>query len=128
MRLAAAGWLAYAEDRMEEAVQLLTAAAEKEDAVGKHPVTPGPILPAREMLADVLLELGRPQGALAAYEATLTDSPNRFNSLAGAGQAAERSGRREQARAHYEALLDLCSPPVCPRPAAQRAARFLNGR
>jgi len=128
MRLAAAGWLAYAEDRKNEAVGLLTAAAEKEEAVGKHPVTPGPILPAREMLGDLLLELGRPQQALAAYEATLADAPKRFNGLAGAGRAAELSGNREQARGYYKELLALCRPATCRRPAAQRAAAFLNRR
>lgn len=116
MRLAAAGWLAYAENRKDEAVRLLSAAAEKEEAVGKHPVTPGPILPAREMLGDLLLDLGRPQEALAAYEATLADSPKRFNGLAGAARAAELSGNREQARGYYEELLALCRPAVCQRP------------
>ena len=58
---------------------------------GKHPVTPGPPLPARELLGDMLLEIGRPAEALAAYEASLREAPNRFNSLYGAARAAELS-------------------------------------
>lgn len=81
--LAAAGWLAFAEDRHEEAVRLMSLAAEKEEAVGKHPVTPGAILPARELLGDLLLELGRPHDALLAYEAALADAPRRFNAKIG---------------------------------------------
>lgn len=128
MRLAAAGWLAYAAQRKDEAVRLLIAAAEKEEAVGKHPVTPGPLLPAREMLGDLLLELGRPQEALAAYETALAESPKRFNGLGGAARAAELSGQREKARAYYEGLLAVCRPPACQRPAAQQAAAFLAPR
>ena len=86
MRLAAAGWIAAGEGRADEAVRLLTEAAEREEAVGKHPVTPGAILPAREQLGDLLLELKRPADALAAYERSLADAPKRFNTLAGAAR------------------------------------------
>lgn len=128
MRLAVAGWIAHGEDRSEEAVTLLTRAAELEEAVGKHSVAPGPLLPGREMLGDLLLELERPAQALAAYEATLAHSPKRLNALAGAARAAELAGDHEHARAYYKELLSLCRPPVCQRPLARQASTFLNTR
>lgn len=106
-RLSAAGWLAFAEGRPDEAVRLLTAAARKEESVGKHPVTPGELLPAHELLGDLLLELGRPAEALAAYEASLSQTPRRFNGLLGAARAAHAAGARERAADHYRALLEL---------------------
>jgi tetratricopeptide (TPR) repeat protein len=131
MRLAAAGWIAAAEGRGDEAVRLLTEAAVKEEAVGKHPVTPGAILPARELLGDLLLELKRPADALAAYERSLADAPKRFNTLAGAARAADAGGQRARARKYYEELLALCGSS-CPRPEAKAAQAFLsqavNGR
>lgn len=98
-------------------VKLLTAAADKEDAVGKHPVTPGPVLPAREQLGDLLLGMGRPREALAAYEAALACAPKRFNGLA--GETALASG-------FYKQLLALCGPS-CERPEAWRARAFVSG-
>ena len=118
LRLAASGWLARAEKRDDEAVRLLTQAAELEERVGKHPVTPGAILPAREQLGDLLLELGRPADALAAYEADLAAAPNRFNGLAGAARAAEGAGRRERAAELAAALRALCRAPACTRDGA----------
>jgi hypothetical protein len=126
MRLAAAGWVAFAEGRKEEAVKLLTAAADKEDAVGKHPVSPGAILPAREQLGDLLLELGRPREALAAYEAALAGAPKRFNGLAGAARAAELAGEPARARGFYQELLALCGAS-CERPEARRAKAVVSG-
>ncbi len=95
MRAAAAAWLAYAEGRKDEALAIARSAADLDAKAGKHPVTPGAILPARELLADMLLEMGRPGEALAEYQASLREAPGRFNSLYGAGRAAElaRSAR-----------------------------------
>jgi tetratricopeptide (TPR) repeat protein len=86
-RRAAAGWLARAEGRSDEAVRLLKEAAELEAATDKHPVTPGAVAPARELYADLLMELGRPAEALAEYEASLKVAPKRRYALAGASQA-----------------------------------------
>ncbi|HEY7213529.1 MAG TPA: hypothetical protein VIC28_02815, partial [Thermoanaerobaculia bacterium] len=127
MRLAAGGWVAFAEGRKEEAVKLLTAAADKEDAVGKHPVTPGAVLPAREQLGDLLLELGKPREALAAYEASLANAPKRFNGLAGAARAAELAGEPARARGFYQELLALCGAG-CERPEIGRAKAVVSGR
>jgi tetratricopeptide (TPR) repeat protein len=98
MRLAAAGWLAQAEGKSDEAVGLLRQAAELQDKVGKHPVTPGEVLPARELLADLLADLGRPKEALVEYEATLVDNPGRLNALRGAATAAEQAGQGAKAK------------------------------
>ena len=108
LRLAAAGWVARAEKRNDEAVRLLTEAAELEERVGKHSVTPGALLPAREQLGDLLLELGKPSVALAAYEAALHSAPRRFNSVAGAARAAELAGQAERAREMAAQLRELC--------------------
>ncbi len=87
-RLAVLGWVAHLEGQDAEARRLLTEAAELEDAMGPHPVSPGPLLPARELLGDLLAELGEPAAARAAYELTLTRYPGRLRSLGGAMRAA----------------------------------------
>jgi tetratricopeptide (TPR) repeat protein len=104
---AAAGWLAHLEKHDDDAVTLLRSAADLEDTTNKHPVTPGSVLPAREQLADLLAELGRPGSALAEYEASLQTSPARFRSFWGAAQAAERSGNVPKARTYYAKLVEL---------------------
>lgn len=106
---AAAAWLAQAEGKTDEAERLLRAAAELEDSTDKHPVTPGAILPAREMLGDLLLERKQPAQALKEYEAVLETAPNRFNSLYGAARAAELAGNRQKARTYYTKLTTICS-------------------
>src|SRR5207253_7897112 len=91
-RRAAAAWIAHAGKQDADAVSTMKSAADLEDSTDKHPVTPGAVLPAREMLGDLLLELGRPQVAFAAYEQSLKSAPARFNSYQGAALAAERAG------------------------------------
>jgi tetratricopeptide (TPR) repeat protein len=107
-RRSAAAWLARAEGRNEEALGLMRSAAELEDSTEKHPVTPGPVLPARELLGDLLLELNRPLDALKEYQASLRNSPNRFNGLYGAAHAAELGKDQKTAREFYKKLVSLC--------------------
>jgi tetratricopeptide (TPR) repeat protein len=109
-RLAASAWLARAEGRNDEAERLMRSAAELEDRTEKHPVTPGPVLPAREQLADLLAELGRPPSAATEYQAVLVSSPGRLQALYGAARAAELAGRAEQARTLYAQLLAGTDP------------------
>jgi tetratricopeptide (TPR) repeat protein len=97
-------WLTYAQGKNEDALNLLHAAADKQDAEGKGEVE----LPAREMLADMLLEMNRPTEALAEYEKSMTTDPNRFNELAGAGRAAELAHQPEKAKIYYARLLRNC--------------------
>jgi len=122
-RLAAMAWLIFAEGRKDEALDVARAAAELEERTGKHPVTPGPPLPARELLGDMLLEMGRPADALTAYEIALRAAPNRFNSLYGAARAAESSRDMARARALYAALVAQCIADS-PRPELAAARGF----
>jgi hypothetical protein len=97
-------WIAYAEGRMEEAQALALRAAELEDAVDKHPVTPGEVLPARELFADMLFEAGRFGEAQTQYELVLTRAPNRLNALIGAANAAGKTGDAAAAE-QYRAII-----------------------
>jgi tetratricopeptide (TPR) repeat protein len=85
-------WILLAEGGESEALELAEAAADREDAVDKHPVTPGEVLPARELYADMLLETGRFAEALEQYQIVLEGSPNRLNALLGAATAAGGAG------------------------------------
>ena len=124
-RLAAAGWLAHAEKKDDDAVRLLRSAADLESSTEKHPVTPGAVLPAREMLGDLLLELNRPADALREYEASLQVAPGRFNGVFGAARAAEISGDRDKARTLYAALVELGKAADPPRAELMTARTFL---
>jgi hypothetical protein len=97
-------WLTFASDSRDEALELMRAAADHEDATDKHPVTPGVVIPARELLGDMLLELKRAAEALPEYESVLRSAPNRFNALYGAARAAELSGDAAKARTYYTKL------------------------
>jgi len=90
-------WILMSEGNLDAALQSAKTAADLEDAVDKHPVTPGEVLPARELLADMLLEAGRYPAALAEYQTVLHDAPNRLNALIGASTAAGQSGQAELA-------------------------------
>ncbi len=81
-------WIRLAEGGVDEALRLAAAAADREDAVDKHPVTPGEVLPARELYADMLLETRDYTKALEQYRLVLTGSPNRLNAMLGAARAA----------------------------------------
>lgn len=107
MRLQAAGWTAFASGQKDEALRLLRASADLEDRTDKHPVTPGPVLPAREQLADLLAELHYPGAALVEYKASLQTSPNRFNSLLGAARSAEVAGNSAEAKQFYAKLRQI---------------------
>ena len=102
----ARAWQSNAKGDGDGATKRLAAAADKEDAIEKRPVTPGPIVPAREQLADLLLELGRPEEALREYRSALTLAPGRRGSLSGAATAAERTGDAKTAAAMRAQLAD----------------------
>src|SRR5262249_37540799 len=104
----AAAWLARAEGKNDEALRLIRAAADLEDATEKHPVTPAPVVPARELLGELLLDLNQPAQALVEFEASATREPNRFNGLYGAARAAELSANMAKARTLYTRLLAQC--------------------
>ena len=125
---AASAWLARAEGRDAEALRLMRAAADLEDATEKHPVTPGAILPAREMLGDLLSELNQPALALKEYEKSLETSPNRFNSIYGAARSAELAKADAKARGYYQKLIVLADKADGSRPELQQTRKYLAKR
>jgi len=127
-RQVASAWLAYAEGKHEESVQLLRAAADLDDATDKHPVTPGALLPPREQLADLLLELKQPAAALQEFEISFRSTPNRFNGLYGAAHAAQLAGNTKAALLYYQKLLDVARDADTPRPELAEAKAFLAKR
>jgi hypothetical protein len=102
--LEAQGWMALASGKREEAVALLNSAAGEEDGVEKLPVTPGPIIPAREQLAELLLVLNRPSEAMKEFDTSLASSPGRRAALVGAARCAELLGDKNKAKRLRAAL------------------------
>ena len=100
-------WLAFAEGDHQGALAGMRAAAELEDGTEKSAITPGPLLPARELLGELLLELKRPSEALKEFEATLAKEPNRFRTLYGAAVAADLAGDRQKAQTYFRELLKV---------------------
>jgi tetratricopeptide (TPR) repeat protein len=105
-QLEAEAWVAFAEGKADEALKTLRSAADREDADGVDSLA----MPAREMLADMLLERKRPTEALAEYKAALKYSPNRFDSLYGAGHAAQLAGDSAAANAYFTKLMEISAP------------------
>jgi tetratricopeptide (TPR) repeat protein len=124
----AAAWLALAEGKQDEALQLMRSAADRADASHKAGAWSGPILPARELLGELLLEVGSPQAALQEFETSLTHDPNRFRGLAGAGRSAELTGDTGKAVSYYTQLLALAQRAESERPELQQARAFLARR
>ena len=123
-RLAASAWSALASGKKDEALKLMRSAADIEDKNDKHIVTPGRILPARELLGQMLLELQRPAEALVEFEPSQKREPNRFHGYAGAAQAAAQSGDSAKAKQHYSRLIALAGENSS-RPEITRAKEFL---
>jgi tetratricopeptide (TPR) repeat protein len=113
----AAAWLAHAEGNNDEAIKTLRAIADKEEAEGDEPLA----IPAREMLADMMLDMNRSQEALAEYEADLKFNPNRFNGLYGAARAAEMAGKSDKSNTYYARLVKICSGSNSDRPELSHA-------
>ena len=124
-RLLASAWVEYAEGKHDEALKLARSAADLDDATEKHPVTPGSILPAREQLGELLLELKQPAAALQEFETSFQSTPNRFNGLYGAARAARLAGNRKSANVYYRKLLDLARDTDSARPEVAEAKTFL---
>jgi tetratricopeptide (TPR) repeat protein len=103
---AASAWVAYGEGKKDDAVHLLRRTADAEDILGKHPVSPGALVPAREQLGDLLLKLDQPKEAQREFEAALKIYPGRFRDLCGAALASERIGEKEKADNYYAKLIE----------------------
>jgi tetratricopeptide (TPR) repeat protein len=119
-------WIALAEKRHDDALQLMRAAAELEEASDKHPVTPGSVVPSRELLAEMLMALNRPAEALAEFERSLKRDPNRFRGIYGAARAAEASGNLQSSRDYYTRLLAMTADRDTERPELIQARTFLK--
>jgi hypothetical protein len=122
---AAMAWIAYAEGRHDEALELMRKAAEVEAGTEKHALTPGPLAPAREQLAEMLLAADRPADALKEFEAVQQVEPNRFRALAGAARAAELAGDQAAARQYYGQVVGLTASADTSRPEIEAARAFL---
>ncbi|HWG32162.1 MAG TPA: hypothetical protein VN676_16550 [Steroidobacteraceae bacterium] len=107
--LAVSAWAAFARGQRRDALQRMKSAAELEDGTEKSVVTPGPLAPARELLAEMLLEVNEPLQAQQQFEATLQKEPRRFRSLYGAARAAQLGGRRSVSQKHFRDLLEVRS-------------------
>ena len=121
-------WIQYKEGNNDKAVELMTAAANMEDGTEKHPVTPGEIIPARELLGDMLIEMNKPALALEAYKSVLETHPNRFNGLYSAGLAAQRTGNKEEARLYFQKLLNSIGASNSNRSELKNVKLFLSSR
>jgi tetratricopeptide (TPR) repeat protein len=125
-RLAAAAWIAHVKGQADEAVHLMRAAADLEDRNEKHIVTPGRVVPARELLGEMLLELKQPADALKEFELSQQREPNRFRGFAGAARAAEAAGESVKARQHYSRLIELTRDADSPQPEVVKARSFVG--
>src|SRR5205814_477898 len=103
----------------------MRASADLEDRNEKHIVTPGRVAPARELLAEMLLEQKQPAAALKEFEQSQVREPNRLRGYAGAAAAAEAAGDRDKARRHYASLLELTRDADTPLPEIARARTYL---
>ncbi|MGH9776911.1 MAG: hypothetical protein ACRD5I_00720 [Candidatus Acidiferrales bacterium] len=124
-RGAVGAWVALAEGKKNEALAMMRAAADLEDSTDKSGVTPGAVVPARELLGEMLLELKRPDEARREFEATLEASPNRFRALYGAARSAESADDAEGASAYFSKLLALCERADTERAELKEARSFL---
>jgi hypothetical protein len=121
----ATAWQLYAEGKYEDALKTMSAAADAEDKSEKHPVTPGPLAPARELYGYMLLDRGMSEPALAAFDATIAKEPNRFNGYAGEARAAAAAGDKAKAKSAYEKLVALATDSDGNRSALADAKSFL---
>ena len=125
---AASAWLAVAEGKKNEAIEMLRRAADSEDILGKHPVSPGAFVPIREQLGSLLLEMGQPTEAQREFEAALKIYPGRFRGLYGAAQAAEQAGDNEDANRYYTKLAAQTSKAASSRDELNHIRKFLSAQ
>ena len=121
----ATAWVLNAEGRFDDALKAMSAAADAEDKTEKHVITPGVPKPARELYGEMLLERGVAAAALTAFEATVKKEPNRFNAVAGAARAAERSDDKAKGKEYYQRLTTIAGNADTVRPDLVAAREFL---
>jgi hypothetical protein len=111
-RLTGSAWREFMGGSRDKGIALMRSAADMEDANEKSSLTPARMLPARELLGDMLLAAGKPADALSEYEKSQVREPNRYRSLYGAGQAAAKAGNQEKARYYFAKLVEMAGPGV----------------
>jgi predicted Zn-dependent protease len=121
-------WISYTQGGRDEALQMLRAAADREDSTEKDPVMPGRLISARELLGDMLMEMNEPAQALPAFEAALKVEPSRFWTLFGAARAADRAGDSAKAKTFFTRLVTQTMQADSDRPALKVARAFLAKR
>ncbi|OEK08705.1 hypothetical protein A8C32_00025 [Flavivirga aquatica] len=119
-------WLDLRKNNDTKALSLMKEAVEIEKTTSKHPITPGDVLPAIELLGDMLLELNKPEEALAAYEENLKVRPNRFNGIYGAALAAQKTNNLEKTLLYFNQLIEISKDSNSDRPEIKEAKAFLN--
>jgi tetratricopeptide (TPR) repeat protein len=125
---AASAWVAAGDGKKNEAVETLRLAADSEDILGKHPVSPGAFVPIREQLGSLLLEMGQPKEAQREFEAALKIYPGRFRGLYGAAQAAEQAGDIGNAGRYYGKLAAQTSNASGSRDELKHVREFLSAQ
>ena len=120
--------MAWAKGDSTKAVDTMRSAVDLEESTYKHPITPGQLIPARELMGDLLLEVGQPRDALTEYEAALRLYPNRFNGLYGAARAAELTGAADKAAQYFRLLLDISGTADQERQEVRHAKMFLSSK
>jgi tetratricopeptide (TPR) repeat protein len=123
---ASSAWVAAAEGKKDEAIEMLRRAADDEDILGKHPVSPGAFVPIREQLGSLLLELGQSKQAQREFEAALKIYPGRFRGLYGAARAAEQCGDKENASHYYAKLAAQTTKATGSRDELNHVRKFLT--
>lgn len=124
-RLAAMAWIDYQQGNEKAGLKLMQQAADLESSTEKHPVTPGEIIPARELLGDMLLDIGNYAEARSAYEFALERSPNRLNSLYGAAVAAEHGNDKQTAKKYYQKILEITGEVSTDRKQVKKARQYM---
>jgi hypothetical protein len=127
-RIATAAWIAKGKGQPDEALRLMRGAADLEDKNEKHIVTPGRLMPARELLGEMLLDLKQPAAALKEFEQSQVREPNRLRGYAGAATAAAAAGDAGKARLHYAKLIELTRDADTPLPEIARAKTYLAAK
>ena len=125
---AASAWVTASEGKIDEAVEMLRHAADAEDVLGKHPVSPGAFIPIREQLGSLLLEMGQPKEAQREFDAALKIYPGRFRGLYGAAQAAEQAGDNKNASRYYSKLAAQTSKADGSRDELNHVREFLSAQ
>src|SRR5207249_3216160 len=125
---AASAWVAASEGKKNEAIEMLRQAADAEDTLGKHPVSPGAFVPIREQLGSLLLESGQAKEAQREFEAALKIYPGRFRGLYGAARAAEQTGDKQNASRYYAKLAAQTAKSGGSRDELDHVREFLSAR